>query len=50
MDEQESGLKEVRLLGQLLNWVSSVLKDTFLSVDERDSGDATDSVHEGRVI
>ena len=37
-------------LSELLNGVATVLKDTLLTVDERDPGDAVDSVHVGWVI
>ena len=34
VNHQESSLQEVRLLGKLLDWVSSVLQDSFLTIDE----------------
>ena len=45
VDDEEGGLEEVALLGKLLDWVSSVLKDSLLSVDKTDTGDAVDGVH-----
>ena len=47
VNDQEGGLKEVRLLSKLFDWISSVLKDTFLTIDKTDSRDAVDSVHVG---
>ena len=34
VNNQESSFQEVRLLGKLLNWVSSVLQDSLLTIDE----------------
>lgn len=50
VDEEEGGLEEVRLLSELLDGVTTVLKDTLLSVDERDARDAVHGVHIGGII
>ena len=50
VDDQVRALKERRFLGELLNGVASVLKNTLVTVNERDAGDARNSVHEGGVI
>ena len=50
MDEEESGLEEGGFVSELLNWVSSVLQDSFLSVDEGNAGDAVNSVHVSWII
>ena len=50
IDEKESGLKEIRLLSELLNGITTVLKDALLSVDEGNTGDAVNGVHVGGVV
>lgn len=49
VDQQESSLREIGAHGQLVNGDSSVLKDTFLTVNVRNARDAVDRVHVGRV-
>ena len=48
-DQKESNFEEGSLLSQLLDRVSSVLQDPLLSINETNSGHASDSVHVGRV-
>lgn len=50
VDEKESGLKEVRLLSELLNGITAVLEDSLLTVDEGNFGDAVNGVHVGGVV
>lgn len=45
INNKESSLKERRFFCELFDWITSILKDTFFSIDERNSGDAVHSVH-----
>lgn len=44
VDEEVGNLEEIAVFGELLNWVSSVPEDSFVSVDEGNFGGAVDSV------
>ena len=50
VDQKECGLKEVAVGGKLLDGVAAVLKNTLVTIDEGNFGDAIHSVHIGRVI
>jgi hypothetical protein len=50
IDNEEGGLEEGGLFGELLNGITAVLKDSLVSVDEGDTGNAGDGVHEGGVV
>ena len=49
VDKEERSLEETCMFSKLFNRVASVLEDSLISVDERDFGDARDSVHAGGV-
>lgn len=48
-DDQETSLQESRFLRELFNRIASVFENSFISINPRDSRDARDGVHEGRV-
>ena len=50
VDEQERSLKEASLFSELLNGIASVLKDTLVTVDVRDFGDAVHGVHVSGIV
>jgi hypothetical protein len=50
VDNEEGGLKEGGLFGELRNGVTAVLEDSLVSIDERDTRNAGDGVHEGGVV
>ena len=50
VDEEEGSLEEVGVLSELFNGIAAVLKNTLLTVDEGDAGDAVDSVHVGGIV
>lgn len=49
INDKEGSLKEVGLLGKLLDRVATVLEDTFLSIDEGHLRDAGHRVHVSRI-
>jgi len=49
VDNEERGLQEGGLLGELLNRVTSVLQDSFVSINPGDLRNAGHGVHEGGV-
>jgi hypothetical protein len=48
--DQESSLNEGRLIGQLLNGDTTVLKNSLVTIDVGNSGDARNSVHESGIV
>ena len=50
VDEKEGSLKEVGVLSELLDGVSTVLKDSLLTVNEGNTRDAVDGVHVSWII
>ena len=50
VNEEEGSLEEVGVLSELFNGIAAVLKNTLLTVDEGDAGDAVDSVHVGGIV
>ena len=49
VDNQECNLQKVALFSELLDWISSVFKNSFFAIDETNSGYAVDRVHVGWV-
>jgi hypothetical protein len=50
VDQQKADLQESGPISQLLNRIATVLKDTLITVDVGDLGDAAHGVHVGGVI
>ena len=50
INKKEARLKEAGVIGKLFDWISTVLENSFISVDIRNLGDAIHGVHVSWII